>query len=388
MAPGSPVFAFLDGTPCDVEPRSDAGGGRQRRRRCDDGGTPPAGDARRRPAEPPSDAGYHVAAEGDVTNDRICMSTETRVREGQTFGGGSLAARYASFVKLPHTLFALPFAGAGAILATYDYGANFTLEAAGWIVLAFTAARFAAMGFNRIVDRRYDALNPRTARRELPAGTLSVKQAVMAVTVAAAVFLVAAFMLNPLCGMLAPVALAWIFFYSYTKRFTSWAHHVLGLALGIAPAGAFLAISGGWPEPVYLLPVLAGAVMFWVAGFDVIYALQDVDFDRTHGLHSIPARVGAASALRRARVFHGMSFLLFGAILVLDMLPVGVFHAAALLVMAGLLVYEHRLIGSGDPSSLDLGRIDRAFFHANIGVSTSFFVFTLLDRVLGGSMPL
>ena len=314
--------------------------------------------------------------------------TDTHVREGQTFGSGSLAARYASFVKLPHTLFALPFAGVGAILATWEFGGNLTFQTAGWIVLAFTAARFAAMGFNRIVDRRYDALNPRTARRELPAGALSLTQAVTAVVAAAATFLVASFMLNPLCGMLAPVALAWIFFYSYTKRFTSHAHHVLGLALGIAPAGAFLAVSGVWPEPWYLLPVLAGAVMFWVAGFDVIYALQDVEFDRAHGLHSIPARVGSRGALRRARVYHGISFLLFGSVLALGMLPVSVFYGAALLVMAALLVYEHRLAASGDGGALDLDRIDRAFFHANVGVSMSFFAFTLLDRLLGGVLTL
>jgi 4-hydroxybenzoate polyprenyltransferase len=316
------------------------------------------------------------------------MSLESHVREGQTFDGGSLLARYASFVKLPHTLFALPFAGVGAVLASYDYRGNVTFEAVGWIVLAFTAARFTAMGFNRIVDRRYDALNPRTAWRELPAGTLSLAQAIAAVLAAALIFVIAAFMLNPLCGLLAPVALAWIFFYSYTKRFTAWSHHVLGLALGIAPAGAFLAVSGVWPEPWYLLPVLAFAVMFWVAGFDVIYALQDVDFDRTHGLHSIPARIGAQGALGRARLFHALSFLLFGAITVFDMLPVGIFYAAALVVMAGLLVYEHRLIGAGDPATVDLSRIDRAFFHANVGVSLSFFAFTLLDRLLGGVVPL
>lgn len=316
------------------------------------------------------------------------MTTDTHAREGQTFGGGSLAARYASFVKLPHTLFALPFAGVGAILATWEFGGNLTFQAAGWIVLAFTAARFAAMGFNRIVDRRWDALNPRTARRELPAGTLSLTQAVTAVVVAAATFVVASFMLNPLCGMLAPVALAWIFFYSYTKRFTSYAHHVLGLALGIAPAGAFLAVSGVWPEPWYVLPVLAGAVMFWVAGFDVIYALQDVEFDRAYGLHSIPARVGSVGALRRARIYHGVSFLLFGAVLAFGMLPVGLFYAGALVVMAALLIHEHRLAGSGREGAFDIMRVDRAFFHANVGVSMSFFLFTLLDRLFGASLPL
>jgi 4-hydroxybenzoate polyprenyltransferase len=313
---------------------------------------------------------------------------ETHVREGQTFRSGSLVARYASFVKLPHTLFALPFAGVGAILASHEYGAGLSLGAIGWIVLAFTAARFAAMGFNRIVDRRFDALNPRTAQRELPAGTLSVTQATAAVVVAAGTFVFAAFMLNPLCGMLALPALAWIFFYSYAKRFTAWAHHILGLALGIAPAGAFLAVSGVWPEPWYALPVMSAAVMFWVAGFDVVYALQDIDFDRAHGLRSIPARVGTRGALRRARMFHGVSFLLFGAIAVSGILPVGLFYAVAVGIMGGLLVYEHRLIGSGDPASLDLRRIDRAFFHANIGISTSFFVLTLIGRLFGGSLPL
>lgn len=316
------------------------------------------------------------------------MNTETHIQEGQTFAGASLAARYASFVKLPHTLFALPFAGVGAVLASYEYGAGVTFATIGWIVLAFTAARFAAMGFNRIVDRRFDALNPRTARRELPAGTLTLTQAVVAVAIAAATFMLAAFMLNPLCGVLSPVALAWIFFYSYTKRFTAWAHHVLGLALGIAPAGAFLAISGVWPDPWYALPVLAAAVMFWVAGFDVIYALQDLDFDRAQGLRSIPETVGRAGALRRARIFHGLSFILFASIVVAGLMPVGWLYAGAVGIMGGLIVYEHRLIGPGDAAALDQGRIDRAFFHANVGVSTSFFVFTLLDRLFGSVIRL
>jgi 4-hydroxybenzoate polyprenyltransferase len=304
------------------------------------------------------------------------------VREGQTYDGSSLASRYASFVKLPHTLFALPFAGVGAILASYNYPAGVTVGSIGWIVLAFTAARFAAMGFNRIVDRHYDALNPRTAMRELPAGRLTVGQAITAVIAASATFILAAWMLNPLCGWLSPIALGWIFFYSYTKRFTSFAHHVLGAALGIAPAGAFLAISGVWPEPWFVLPVLAAAVMFWVAGFDVIYSVQDVGFDRAHSLHSLPVRLGPQGALRLARVFHATSFLLFIAIAVLGLFPVGILFLGGVLVMAALLVYEHRVIGDGDPRALDLPRIDRAFFHANVAVSMSFFVFTLADRLL------
>jgi 4-hydroxybenzoate polyprenyltransferase len=303
-------------------------------------------------------------------------------QEGQTYGGSSLAARYASFVKLPHTLFALPFAGVGALLASYAYPAGLTFATAGWIVLAFTAARFAAMGFNRIVDRRWDTLNPRTAARELPAGRLTLSQAVTAVAAAAATFVLAAWMLNPLCGWLSPVALFWIFFYSYTKRFTPYAHHVLGLALGIAPAGAFLAVSGVWPEPWYALPVLAAAVMFWVAGFDVIYAVQDAEFDRRHGLHSLPARFGPHAALRLARVFHATSFLLFAGIGLGRLFPVGPLFLGGVVVMAALLVWEHRVIGGGDPAALDLQRVDRAFFHANVAVATSFFLFTLADRIL------
>jgi 4-hydroxybenzoate polyprenyltransferase len=300
--------------------------------------------------------------------------------EGQTFHGASLAARFASFVKLPHTFFALPFAGVGAVLASHAHGAAVTWASIGWIILAFTAARFAAMGFNRIVDRHYDSLNPRTATRELPAGNLTMSQAVGAVAASALVFVLAAWMLNPLCGWLSPIALAWIFFYSYTKRFTSFAHHVLGVALGMAPAGAYLAIAGSWPVPWYALPVLVAAVMFWVAGFDVIYSVQDEEFDRSHGLHSLPVRYGAARALRLARGFHALAFLVFTALPL--WFPLGAYYYGALLVMAGLLLYEHLLIGSGDPRRLDLRRIDRAFFHANVGVSTSFFFFTLLDRLI------
>jgi 4-hydroxybenzoate polyprenyltransferase len=310
------------------------------------------------------------------------LMQEQSLKEGQTFRGTSLAARYASFVKLPHTLFALPFAGVGAILASYRWPGGLTVASAGWIVLAFTAARFAAMGFNRIVDRHYDAQNPRTAARELPAGKLTLAQATLAVVVTSALFILSAWMLNPLCGWLAPLALGWILFYSYTKRFTAFAHHVLGIALGIAPAGAFLAVSGAWPEPWYALPVLAMAVMFWVAGFDVIYSVQDLEFDRRHQLHSIPSRLGAQPALRLARLFHATSFVLFAAIFVLQLFPVGRIYLGAVLVMAVLLVYEHRVIGGGDPARLDLPRIDRAFFHANVAVSTAFFVFTLADRLL------
>lgn len=300
-------------------------------------------------------------------------------REGQVFGGSSLAARYASFVKLPHTFFALPFAGVGAVLASHRYADRVSMESLLWILLAFTAARFAAMGFNRIVDRHHDALNPRTAQRELPAGRLTTGQAVAAVGTAAVLFVVAAWQLNPLCGWLSPVALAWILFYSYTKRFTRWAHHVLGLALGIAPVGAYLAIAGEWATPWWALPAAAAAVMFWVAGFDTIYAVQDLEFDRRHGLHSIPARHGAPGALALARAFHALAFLLFLSLRWL--FPLGDLYLLGVLAGAALLVYQHAVVRGVDPDNLDLGRVDRAFFHANVGVSGTIFACTLLDRL-------
>jgi 4-hydroxybenzoate polyprenyltransferase len=307
---------------------------------------------------------------------------ERAPREGQVFAGSSLPARYASLVKLPHTLFALPFAGMGAVLASYTFADRVTVLAVVCIVVAFTAARFAAMGFNRIVDRRWDALNPRTRARELPSGRLTTAQAVVAVAAASIVFVATAWLLNPLCGLLAPLALAWIFCYSYTKRFTTWAHHVLGVALGVAPAGAYLAISGAWPVPWYALPVVVAAVMFWVAGFDIIYAVQDVEFDRAHSLHSIPARYGVARALQLARVFHALAFLLFLLLRALELFPVGDVYLLGVLVLAGLLLLEHRIAGVTRAAELDLQRVDRAFFRANVAVSFSIFAFTLLDRLL------
>lgn len=310
------------------------------------------------------------------------MSTPRR--EGQIIAGESLAARYASFVKLPHTLFALPFAGLGLVLASFEHADRLRAGIVVWSVFAFTAARFAAMGFNRIVDRDVDALNPRTRARELPSGRLSMSQAAAAVVVSAIVFVGSAWMLNPLCGMLSPVALAWIFFYSWTKRFTSLSHFALGLALGIAPVGGYLALAGEWTDPWWALPLVAAAVMTWVAGFDVIYALQDLDFDREHGLRSIPARLGAPRAVGAARVFHLLSVLLFGALAVLDAFPVGRWYVVGVAVMLALLLYEHAVVAGARDGPIDLPRIDRAFFHANVGVSMALFAFTLIDRVLAG----
>jgi 4-hydroxybenzoate polyprenyltransferase len=303
-------------------------------------------------------------------------------REGQIYHGDSLAARYASFVKLPHTLFALPFAGVGAVMASYGHADRITLWTLLLTLLAFTAARFAAMGFNRIVDRRLDALNPRTRARELPARRLSLLQARMAVLGASIIFMVSAWLLSPLCGMLAPVALAWVFFYSYTKRFTSLSHAVLGLALGIAPAGAYIAIAGGWPDPWWALPLLSIAVMLWVAGFDIIYALQDEAFDRAHALFSVPAQLGTPRALVAARVLHTASVGAFLTLALLRAFPLGPAYLVGVAVMTALLIYEHAVVRSVGHGGLDLTRIDRAFFRANVAVSTSLLLFTLIDRLL------
>jgi 4-hydroxybenzoate polyprenyltransferase len=305
-------------------------------------------------------------------------------REGQTFGGASLFARYASFVKLPHTLFALPFAGLGAVLATRVAGVRVTLADGFWIVLAFTAARYAAMGFNRIADREFDARNPRTQQRELPAGRLTHKQAAVSVAMAGLVFIAAAFRLNALCGYLAPVALVWIFFYSYTKRFTEWAHPVLGLALGIAPVGGYLALAGAWSQPWFALPVLAAAVMCWVAGFDVIYSIQDIDFDRAVGLHSLAARYGAAQAVLLARAFHAVAVLLFFLVWALQLFPVGSLYLAGVAGTAILLFYESWSVRNAAARGLDLRLVDRAFFRTNVTVSLGLFALTLADRLMAG----
>jgi 4-hydroxybenzoate polyprenyltransferase len=295
-------------------------------------------------------------------------------REGQTLAGASRWVRYANFVKLPHTVFALPFALVGVTLATYQRPVR--LPTLGWVVIAFTAARFAAMGFNRIVDRAIDARNPRTAMREIPAGVMGVGEAVAAVTLAALLFVVAAWRLNPLCGVLAPVALGWVFFYSFTKRFTRYAHLVLGLGMGIAPVGGFLAVTGAWSEPWWLLVVLAGAVMTWGGGFDVLYALQDVEFDRAHGLHSIPAALGIPRAIAVARVMHAATVVALAVVGVVT--HVGWLYWAGVAAVALLLVYEHRLVRPGD-----LTKLDAAFFTMNGVISIAFFGFVLAERLLG-----
>jgi 4-hydroxybenzoate polyprenyltransferase len=294
-------------------------------------------------------------------------------REGQTFAGPSAFAKWASFVKLPHTVFALPFALTGVVLASRV--ALPTLGQIGWVILAFTSARFAAMAFNRIVDRDVDARNPRTRLREIPSGALPLGQAKLSVVVAGGMLMLASWMLNPLCGLLSPVALAWVLFYSYCKRFTRWSHLVLGLGLGIAPAGGYLAVTGAWSDPVWMLPVLALAVMTWSGGFDILYALQDVQFDRANGLFSLPAALGESRALNVARVLHVGTVLLLA--LVGWATNGGALYALGVAIVALLLAYEHSLVKPDD-----LSRLDAAFFTMNGIISIAFFVCVLLERVL------
>ncbi len=294
-------------------------------------------------------------------------------REGQTFGGNSLLARYANLVRLPHTLFALPFALVGTVYASFQ--APVGVRQVGLILLAFTAARFAAMGFNRIADRRLDALNPRTRGRELPSGRMSTPQAAVAVAVAALVFVGAAGLLNRLCLYLAGPALVWVLAYSYTKRFTSWSHLWLGASLGIAPVGGFLAVTGAWSTPPWTLLALSGAVLAWVAGFDVFYALQDRDFDREHGLRSAVVLLGTRGSILLAKVLHGIAILLllafvYGA-------GLGAPSYAGTLIAAVILVWEHRLV-----KPADLSRLDAAFFTMNGIMSVVVFLGVLTDRIL------
>jgi len=296
--------------------------------------------------------------------------------EGQTFGGASRIVAYVNLVKLPHTVFALPFALVGVVLASWRRPLR--LSDVGWVILAFTAARFAAMAFNRIVDREIDRRNPRTAMRELPRGTLNVTEAWISVVVASGLFVFSADRLNPLCLALSPVALAWIFFYSYTKRFTRWAHLVLGWSLAIAPVGGYLAVVGGWSRPAWMLFALALGVATWVAGFDIFYSLQDVAFDREHRLHSLPAALGERQAIRIARILHLISI---ASLIAVGMaVNAGGWYWVGVILAAALLLYEHSLVDPGN-----LSKLDAAFFTMNGMISIAFFFFVLLDRLMRGS---
>ena len=269
-------------------------------------------------------------------------------------------------IKFEHSVFALPFALTGALLAARATLHSWpTLRQVLWIVLAMVAARSAAMTLNRIADLRYDKENPRTKMRALATGALSVSFAWTFTMLAVAVFFLAAWQLNPLALKLAPLAIAILFFYSYTKRFTSWSHLFLGFALGISPAAAWIAITGGLN---WRMLILCGAVTLWVGGFDVLYACQDVEFDKNAGLYSIPKRFGVARALLIARVMH------VGVVALLSWLAYGFGLPwpawTGIAVVAALLAYEHSLVKAND-----LSKLNAAFFTVNGYISMLFLLF-------------
>jgi len=268
-------------------------------------------------------------------------------------------------IKFEHSVFALPFALVGALLATHDAGGLPSWRQILWIVVAMVSARSAAMTMNRIADIEYDRRNPRTANRALPTGELSLGFAWVFTAIASALLVVAAWQLNRLALELSPVALAILFFYSYTKRFTAWSHFVLGFCLGISPAAAWIAIRGSLDLRML---ILCGAVTLWVGGFDVLYACQDVDFDKSAGLHSIPKRFGIAKALGIAR---GMHLLMVAPLIWLAM----TFHLAwpawvGIAVVTLLLGYEHSLVKPND-----LSKMNAAFFTVNGYISLLFLLF-------------
>jgi 4-hydroxybenzoate polyprenyltransferase len=275
-------------------------------------------------------------------------------------------------IKFSHTVFAFPFALMGVVLASLASGTMPTLGQLFWICLAMVGARTGAMGLNRIIDARIDAVNPRTAARHLPTGRVALGEAWLLVLGAFALLLLAAWMLNPLCLKLAPVAIFFLVLYSYCKRFTAMAHVVLGLCLALAPIGAWIALRGdiGWP-----VVVLGLAVLFWVAGFDIFYALQDYEFDRAKGLFSIPSRFGVNRSFQITRLFHVAMVALLVALSFSEGL--GGIYLLGVAVVAGLLIYEHMLVHPDD-----LTRLDAAFFNMNGYISVTILLFTLADALI------
>ncbi|MBP6822485.1 MAG: putative 4-hydroxybenzoate polyprenyltransferase [Acidobacteria bacterium] len=273
-------------------------------------------------------------------------------------------------IKIEHTLFALPFAFLGAVLAANGLPGLWQIL---WIVVAMVGARSAAMAFNRLVDRQFDAANPRTATRAIPAGLLSTNFVALFTLISAAVFFLAAAMLNRLTLWLSPVALFSVLFYSYTKRFTSFSHLALGWALSIAPTGAWIAVRGAIDSPVPLL--LSLAVMLWTAGFDIIYSCQDRDFDDEAGLNSIPQRFGIAMALWISRALHAA--MLAALVWVFFLTGLHWIGLVGIIATAALLFYQHRLVRADD-----LSRLNVAFFNTNAWVSVILFVTIAADVFL------
>lgn len=279
---------------------------------------------------------------------------------------GSRAAALLEMIKFSHTVFALPFAFTGMLLAARGVPGPGTVF---WVLAAMVGARTAAMAWNRIVDAEIDARNPRTADRHLPTGRVRAGEAWALTLGGVALLELAAWALNPLCLGLSPLALGVIFLYPYAKRFTVLCHYLLGLALAAAPVGAWIAVTGGWSWRVVPLGV---AVLLWVAGFDILYALQDLEFDRAEGLRSLPERLGRGAALKLAARLHLIVVVLLA--LQIPLFGLGAWYGAGLLVVAGLLLYEHALV-----TPYDLSRLDAAFFTMNGVISVLVFAATLVD---------
>jgi 4-hydroxybenzoate polyprenyltransferase len=275
-------------------------------------------------------------------------------------------------IKFSHTIFAFPFALIGLTLAAHTSGTTPSAGQIFWICMAMIGARSGAMALNRVLDARVDALNPRTAERHIPAGLVAQWEAWLFVTLSFILLVVAAYMLNPLCFYLSPIAIFFLALYSLAKRFTAYAHMVLGICLGAAPVGAWIALRGDVSVSITLIGL---AVLLWVAGFDIFYALQDLDFDREQGLHSIPAKLGAEASLYLVRLLH------IGMIVMLLLATTGSnlhwIYLLGVAVVAAMLFYEHTLVKPND-----LSKLDAAFFTMNGYISVTLFIFVLLDVVL------
>ncbi|MDX2182875.1 MAG: UbiA-like polyprenyltransferase [Gemmatimonadaceae bacterium] len=292
--------------------------------------------------------------------------------DGQVIAGSGRLTQYLNLVKFPHTLFALPFALVGVIGASRV--APITPTLVTLVVVAFTAARWAALSFNMLADRHWDAVNPRNAHRELPRGAISPRQALGSVLLSSGVFLVTAAMINPLTRALGPVALAWVLTYSLSKRFTHLTQVWLGVSLAIAPVGAWLAVTGAWSDPWWVLVAIAGGVTCWVAAFDLFHALPDLEFDIAHGLKSLVTMLGRPRAIIAARWLHAVAIPLFalygiGA-------GLGPAFSAAVGVAAALLTAQHWML-----ATRGIAALPAVFYRLNAVLSAVMFAGALADRL-------
>ncbi|MFC0335487.1 UbiA-like polyprenyltransferase [Paenibacillus sepulcri] len=280
---------------------------------------------------------------------------------------------FLEMIKVEHTVFALPFAFIGALLGAVVMENRLPQwSEIGWVLLAMVGARSAAMGLNRVIDRVIDKKNPRTEKRAIPAGLLKTSEVILFIAISFIVLFFAAAKLNPLCIKLMPIAVLMLVFYSYTKRFTWLCHLVLGLTIGLAPLGAWVAVTGEFAWPAW---ILFGTVTFWLAGFDIIYACQDFDFDRKEGVHSIPARFGLSGALWLARLFHLITAAGFLTLFWMTNLSWG--YLLGVVIALGILFYEHLIV-----KPADLSRVQTAFFTMNGALSITLFGFTLIDLMV------